>query len=125
MPKLITLPPFNKYNKQIQLISEFKNLFQQYHSHSIDDAGKTALREKLNLLISDVSYYVEKAGMSSYAYLSNGPPIHLFSNLFILQQYYITPQQVYDILDQTTGKYKLMQKLYRKKQSTLFIGLVK
>ena len=116
MCKIKTLPPFNKYNKQIQTISEFKKLFQQYHSRSSEEDQKTTLREKLNLLSSEVSYYVKKAGMSSYAYdPSNKFPIEFFSNLFILQQYHVTPQQVCDVLDQTIGKYKLLQKLFHKK----------
>ena len=116
MCKIKTLPPFNKYNKQIQTISEFKKLFQQYHSSSSKEELKISLREKLNLLSSEISYYVEKAGMSSYAYNpSNKYPIEFFSNLFILQQYHVTPQQVCDVLDQTIGKYKLLQKLFHKK----------
>jgi len=102
--------PFNKYDTQIEFVSNFKLLLRGYY-YSRESDRRIDLREKLNLLNAEILNCVEEVGLSSYVCISPEKPfIELFHNIFILDRHNIEPELVFDILDRTIGKYNLMQK---------------
>ena len=92
---------FKKYNREIQIILEFKETLKHYFfldykkSLSQEEARiKDELREKLNALNGEVAHYVKKSGVPAVVYYSPPPAVgglaghvDFFSNIFYLLKY--------------------------------------
>ncbi len=109
----------NKYNKEIEIITEYKRTLQRYNEldkeeycSDSDTRSMLSLREQLNNHAGKVRNYVEKANISSGFFIGE-TYTGVFSNLFHLS--YNQRKSVIDILDQAIGNYKYFQEIFKRK----------
>ncbi|MBT0654144.1 hypothetical protein [Geomobilimonas luticola] len=119
----------DRFDPEIQEITEFKQMLRRFvflqrqeRLPLAEHEEKRQLRENLNLKVPVVSRYVRNCGVSTSIFYTPPPIIggmagnvDLLANMYNLDQYDVSEEVLFDMLDKGIGTYRLFQKEYKER----------